>query len=168
MTEATDSIIHILESHEAPEGGWDMPALRRLTGLSIAAFAAAVSRLRSQGRMLAFELALAPGEGQAVAVPAAVPTLAEQVASEAREAGDNRKASRAIGGLSASKVHVSAGAILQERALTDAPALAASIMKDRWGPVWDRVCRHAHATNQRPIAAMISLLDKGLKAEIAA
>ncbi|AYO78334.1 hypothetical protein [Sphingobium yanoikuyae] len=166
MSDAGDSIIHILSTCEAPVGGWDMPSLRRLTGLSVGAFAGAVSALRSQGKMLAFDLALTPS-APIEPVPMSAPTLAEQIAAEAQDTGARRKVAASTGRAAAIDAP-SPGALLQERALNDAPALAASIMKDRWGPVWNRVCRHAQATNQRPIAAMIALLDRGLNAGEAA
>lgn len=161
MSEAADKIVLEMQRNRAPAHGWDMPGLRRLTGLSVGAFAAAVAQLRREGRMAVFELALV---GDAAAEPVApAKSLAETVAAEARAAVDNRAAARATG--HSMTVEVSIGAQMQERALTDAPAHAAAILKDRWGPTWEKLCRHAQATNQRPIPAMIALLQRGLEQE---
>ena len=161
MSEAADKIEAAMTANQAPVGGWDMPGLRRMTGLSVGAFAAGVATLRARGRMQAFDLVLVePTEGAAAPEQ---PTLAQQVAAEAAEATMRKAHARSFG-----KGHVMApspGALLQERALTDAPALAASIMKDRWAPLWERVCAHARATHQRPIPAMLALLDSGLEKE---
>lgn len=162
MMQAKDKIIDAMERNQAPVDGWSMPTLRRLTGLSVGAFAAGVAQLRREGRMHAFDLSLTPSPSPEPE-PEAAPTIAEEVAAEALERGANRAAARRTG--PSSPASVSIGAVLQERALNDAPAFAASILKDRWAPVWDRICRHAQATNQRPIPAMIALLDRGLEKE---
>lgn len=167
MSEAADSIIHILKTHQAPVGGWDMPGLRRQTGLSIGGFAAALAHLRATGVVSAFDLALASVPAVEPERVAVVP-LVQQVAAEVRQIGERRQQARAIGGTSAAHVTLSPGAQFQEIALDGAPALAAAILRDRWGPTWSRVCRHAQATNQRPIAAMIALLDGALTGEVAA
>jgi len=175
MSEAADRIEAAMQDSQAPASGWDMPGLRRMTGLTVGAFAAGVADLRARGRMHAFALELVEAKA-AAPEPEPVASVAAEVAIEAREAAARKAAARMIGGkqylppqrreAAAESAPVTGmGSVLQERALTDAPALAASIMKDRWGPVWDRVCSHARATNQRPIAAMISLLDSGLQRE---
>jgi hypothetical protein len=162
MSDACETLVRVMLDHAAPEDGWTMPHLRKMADLSVGNFAAAIQQLRAQGKMHPFNLALSPSLWPATP-KAEAPTLAEQVAAEARETGERRHVAATTGRAHAIDAP-SPGALLQERALNDAPALAASIMKDRWGPVWNRVCRHAQATNQRPIAAMIALLDRGLQA----
>jgi hypothetical protein len=159
MSEAAEKIVAAMTSNQAPPSGWTMPDLRKFTGLSVGNFAAGVAHLRREGRMAVFDLALVPAADDA----APVPSVADEVAAEAQERVASRAAARRTG--PSSPARVSIGADLQERALNDAPAFAASILKDRWGPVWDRVCRHAYATNQRPIPAMIALLNRGLERE---
>lgn len=177
MTDAADAIVAALRAHQPPIGGWTPPDLRRLTGLSVGNFAAGVMQLRRDGKLHPYDLALsrrmepARGEtetGARAAEETEASTLGEQVAAEARAAGDNRQAARAIGATSADRVQVSAGAILQEMALNGAPQMAASILRDRWGPTWDRLCRHAQANGQKPVTAMIALLDRALDGAAAA
>ncbi|MDH2129876.1 hypothetical protein N5J77_01975 [Sphingobium yanoikuyae] len=166
MSDACETLVRVMLDHEAPEAGWTMPHLRKMADLSVGNFAAAIQQLRAQGKMHPFNLALSPSMWPA-APKVEAPTLAEQVAAEAKETGARRHVAASTGRAHGIEMP-SPGALLQERALTDAPALAASIMKDRWGPLWDRVCRHARETNQRPIPAMIALLDRGLNAGEAA
>jgi hypothetical protein len=162
MSEAADRIEAAMQDSQAPASGWDMPGLRRMTGLTVGAFAAGVADLRARGRMHAFALELV--ETNVVAAdPEPVASVAAEVAEEAKALVARRTVARTCG--QGQYLAPTPGALLQEKALNDAPALAASIMKDRWGPVWERVCSHARATNQRPIAAMISLLDSGLQRE---
>ena len=150
MSEATDKLILEMQRCEAPAGGWTMPDLRRLTGLSVGAFAAAVQQLRQEGKLHQFDLAL---------VPSMRPAPAPAPAVEAPEPDP----------VPTNLFHdVSLGAQLQEKALEGAPSLAASIIRDRWAPTWERVCQHARATGQRPVMAMISLLDGALDKDIAA
>jgi hypothetical protein len=170
MSDAADSIIRVMTEHEAPEGGWDMPGLRKLTGLSIGNFAAAVARLRAQGKIGAFSLSLVQtGTDAAQDAPAEIApvpvSLAAQVKAEAIDAGKTRQSARVIGLNGGAGMPVSVGAQLQEKALDGAPMLAAGIVRDRWEPVWKRVCRHAQRTNQKPVAAMIALLAQALDAE---
>ncbi|MEZ7273886.1 hypothetical protein NYF14_10495 [Sphingobium sp. 10 DY56-G10] len=163
MSEAADRIEAAMQDSQAPASGWDMPGLRRMTGLTVGAFAAGVADLRARGRMHAFALELVQAKAAAPEAEPAPPSVAVQVAEEAQASVARRTVARTCG--HGQYLAPTPGALLQEKALNDAPALAASIMKDRWGPVWDRVCSHARATNQRPIAAMISLLDSGLQRE---
>lgn len=165
MTEATDKIVQAMQSSPAPEGGWTMPALRHMTQLSVGNFAGAVMQMRRDGQMHPYELSLTRAMWPVDAVPETVPapTIAESVAAEALAAGSNRHAARTTG--HSGYVAPSIGAQLQEKALDGAPLLAAGILRDRWGPTWDRVCRHARATGQKPVTAMIALLDKGLDAD---
>lgn len=157
MSDAAHTILTTMSDHQAPVSGWDMPTLRRLTGLSIGNFAAGVSKLRAQGKMLAFELALTP----AADVAPAAPSIKEQVDAEARGRCARRSAARMVGLNNA--LPPSIGAELQEKALTDAPTLAMGIVRDRWATTWDAVCKHARATNQRPVVAMIDLLNRSLQ-----
>ncbi|KEZ00623.1 hypothetical protein AI27_17960 [Sphingomonas sp. BHC-A] len=150
MSEATDKLILEMQRNEAPVGGWTMPDLRRLTGLTVGAFAAAVQQLRQEGKIHQFDLALVPALRPAP-VPAAV---VEAVEAEPVPTNLFRD--------------VTLGTQLQEKALDGAPALAASIIRDRWAPTWERICQHARATGQRPVVAMIALLDGALDKDIAA
>lgn len=163
MSEAAEKIVLEMQRSSAPDGGWTMPDLRRLTGLSVGNFAAAVAQLRREGRMAAFELALVRDDDAVT-----VPTLVQQVAAEVEESTARREAARTYCHSGYVGAAPSAGAQLQEKALDGAPQLAASILRDRWGPTWNRLCRHARATGQKPVTAMIALLDKGLDAETAA
>ena len=160
MSEAAEKIVLEMQRCAAPDGGWTMPDLRRLTGLSIGNFAAAVAQLRREGRMAAFELALVSPDGAAV-----VPTLVQQVAAEVQQSTARRDAARTYSHSGYVGPAPTVGAQLQEKALDGAPQMAASIVRDRWGPTWTRLCRHARATGQKPVTAMIALLDKGLDAE---
>jgi hypothetical protein len=150
VSEATDKLILEMQRNEAPVGGWTMPDLRRLTGLTVGAFAAAVQQLRKEGKIHQFDLALVPAMRPA---PAPVPAV-EAIEPDPVPTNLFRD--------------VALGTQLQEKALEGAPSLAASIIRDRWGPTWERLCRHARATGQRPVVAMIALLDGALDKDIAA
>ncbi|MBA4092273.1 MAG: hypothetical protein C0494_17010 [Sphingobium sp.] len=168
MSEATDKIVQAMQSSPTPEGGWTMPALRHMTQLSVGNFAAAVMQMRRDGQMHHYELSLTRATWPVDAVPEAAPapTLAQKVAAEVEEAATRRDAARTYSHSGYVGPTPSIGAQLQEKALDGAPQLAASILRDRWAPTWDRLCRHARATGQKPVTAMIALLDKGLDADM--
>ncbi|WP_289144980.1 hypothetical protein [uncultured Sphingobium sp.] len=170
MTEATDAIVHAMQTSPAPEGGWTMPTLRHMVHLSVGSFAAAVMQLRREGKMHPYELSLSRAMWPVDAVPdeAPAPTLAQEVAAEVEQTMARRDAARTYSHSGYVGSAPSAGAQVQEKALDGAPQLAASILRDRWGPTWKRLCRHAQETGQKPVTAMIALLDKGLDAETAA
>ena len=161
MDEAMAAIVAALRDQPAPVGGWSMPDLRRVAGISVGSFAAAVVQLRREGKMHPYDLALARSMWPVDAPPEPVPDLAEQVAAEAVAAGANRQAAR-VTGLSRPIGKPSIGSQLQEKALDGAPLLAAGIVRDRWATTWDRLCRHAERSGQRPVVAMIALLDSAL------
>lgn len=163
MNDAADVVVKAMQAHEAPATGWSMPDLRQVTGLTVGAFAAALIQLRREGRLHPFELALTRAAWPVAAVvePVAAPTLVEAVAAEVRAEGANRKAARTCG-LGPVVDRPSIGAQLQEKALHDAPLLAMGLVRDRWAPTWERLCRHAQATGQKPVIAMIALLDQAL------
>ncbi|MGE6693331.1 hypothetical protein ACQKE8_12910 [Sphingobium limneticum] len=118
------------------------------------------AQLRREGRMAAFELALVSTDGAV-----GVPTLAQQVAAEVQQSTARRDAARTYSHSGYVGPVPTVGAQLQEKALDGSPQMAASIVRDRWGPTWTRLCQHARATGQKPVTAMIALLDKGLDAE---
>lgn len=174
MTDAADAIVEALRSQPVPVGGWTMPDLRRAAGVSVGHFAAAVMQLRKEGKVHPYDLALARSMWPVDTAPqdsapkdSPAPTLAEEVAAEARAAAANRHRA-GIGGPNQSRTMPSIGAQLQERALEGAPQMAASILRDRWGRTWHRLCRHAQANGQKPVTAMIALLEKGMEGETAA
>jgi hypothetical protein len=144
MSEATDRLLLELQRNAAPPGGWTMPVLRRLTGLTVGPFAAAVAALRADGKLHPFDLALASASAHEQAEPVVEPVAKDKPAAPSAQ-------------------DVALGALLQERALDGAPLLAAGIIRDRWAPTWERVCDHARATGQRPVMAMIALLDGALE-----
>jgi hypothetical protein len=150
VSEAADRIILELQRCKTPVGGWTMPDLRRLTGLKVGAFAAAVQQLRQEGKIHQFDLALVPSMRPSPApAPVVEPVEADPVPTNLFQ-------------------DVSLGTQLQEKALEGAPSLATGIIRDRWAPTWERVCQHARATGQRPVMAMIALLDGALDKDIAA
>lgn len=167
MHDAMEAIIAALRDHPAPVGGWSMPDLRRVAGVSAGSFAAAVVQLRREGKVHPYDLALARSMWPVDAAPDPAPDLAEQVAAEALAAGANRQAAR-VTGLNRPIAALSIGARLQEKALEGAPLLAAGIVRDRWATTWDRLCRHAERSGQRPVVAMIALLDSALDGGAAA
>ena len=161
MHDAMEAIVAALRDHPVPAGGWSMPDLRRVAGVSVGSFAAAIVQLRREGKVHPYDLALARSMWPVDATPDPVPDLAEQVAAEAMEAAANRQAARATG-LNRPIGKPSIGSALQEKALEGAPLLAAGIVRDRWATTWDRLCRHAERSGQRPVVAMIALLDSAL------
>ena len=164
MHDASDAVVKALQQNVAPVGGWTMPDLRRVTGLTVGAFAAALIQLRRDGKVHPYELALTraawPVAASAVPVSMPAPSLVEAVAAEVRESGKKRQAACTTG--HSSYIAPSIGAQLQEKALHDAPLLAMGIVRDRWSPTWERLCRHAQAKGQKPVIAMIALLDSAL------
>lgn len=167
LHDACDAVVKALHENVAPVDGWTMPELRRVTGLTVGAFAAALIQLRRDGKVHPYDLALTRAAWP-VAEPVTVtgagglsPSLVEAVAAEVRAEGANRKAARTCG-LGAVVDRPSIGAQLQEKAMHDAPLLAAGIVRDRWAPTWERLCRHAQAKGQKPVIAMIALLDQAL------
>jgi hypothetical protein len=165
MDEAMAAIVAALRDQPAPVGGWSMPDLRRVAGVSVGSFAAAIMQLRRDGKVHPYDLALARSMWPVEAVAEPVPDLAEAVAAEAMAAGVKRQAARSIG-VRRPIDAPSIGAQLQEKALDGAPLLAAGIVRDRWSATWDRLCRHAERSGQRPVVAMIALLDGALDGEI--
>jgi hypothetical protein len=105
---------------------------------------------------------------RAEAIYAGTPNVTEQVKAEARAAAVQRGAARtggstAVGGLTLSYSQ-DAGALLQEIALRDDPAMAIHALRIRWNPLWRRICAHAAQAGQRPFSNMLELIEIGLAA----
>ncbi|CAN5337280.1 hypothetical protein BH10PSE12_BH10PSE12_02900 [soil metagenome] len=57
---------------------------------------------------------------------------------------------------------LSVGAQFQDIAFRDDPLAAASLVRTRWNALWLGICAHAVATGQRPIPAMLDLIEAAL------
>ncbi len=172
MTTASDAIVAALLGRDAPDGEWTSSALRRVVGQSSRAFAESVQQLRGDGWMVGDRLALtAKAVAAEPAVAATAPTMAEQVAAEVRDASNRHLAARrstvsiAVRGTESPLSGPSLGAQLQELALRDDPLGAASILRTRWNDLWLQICRQAALQGQKPLTAMVELLEGAVDAE---
>lgn len=179
MASPSDQILDALKTRAAPDGGWSGPALRSVLGLSVGAFAGGLLQLRRQGLVHPERIVLPAAVEVEPAEPEAV-TVADAVRAEAEARGSNRKAARsqstvnarsgtvdvavtrAVEGESFYAAGLSLGGQMQAAGLHDNVLEAASIVRTRWNAVWKRVCLHAGMTGDRPIPAMIDLLQQAL------
>lgn len=159
-----------LQSMATPADGWNAAGLRHACTLSSRNFADAVGQLRRDGKLHCDRLELTVrGQVTNVAIPE---TIAETVRDEAERAGASRAAARSTGTVVGKSGEVqrtvdglSIGGQFQALALEDDHMAAANIVRTRWNDVWKRVCIYAGVSGQRPIPALIELLETGLDAE---
>lgn len=165
---------------EPPGHKWKMHSLRRLCGFPTAAeLAKAVQSLRFAGKVAMDRLQLSPSmydDAPGVATVAATGLDAE-IKAEAAALASNRKAVRTLTTLgtrngtvdiavtrAADAAGLSMGGQMQAVALDDNVLEAVSLVRREWNAVWRRVCLHAGKTRNRPIPAMIALLEAALDA----
>src|SRR4051812_32152301 len=96
MIEDCNTILRVLRTEDAPDGGWTASVLRKLCGLSALNFSRAAERLRLEGKLMGDRLALSCAAMGEATPPPPTPTLAEEVHAEAVAQGANRKAVQTV------------------------------------------------------------------------
>jgi hypothetical protein len=166
MNPAAEKIVAVLRGLAPGAVPTSAVALRNLADVPIGAFAGAITSLRYAGKMEWDSFRLTP----ATAEPSPTPSLKQEVDAEASRAGANRTAARSTGSVVGRRGAIAAptpdglslGGALQDVALRDDPLGASSILRARWSPLWLRICAYAKLTHQRPVIAMLSLIEAGL------
>lgn len=165
---------------EPPGHKWTMHSLRRLCGFPTAAdLAKAVQSLRFAGKVAMDRLQLSPSmyDDTHVVEAVAATGLDAEIKAETAALASNRKAVRTMTTLgtrngtvdiavtrAADVTGLSIGGQMQAVALDDNVLEAVSLVRREWNAVWLRVCLHAGMTRNRPIPAMIALLESALDA----
>jgi hypothetical protein len=115
-------------------------------------------------------------EGVAASKAPSVPAeaLRAEVAAESREAGRSRSAARTLSSVpSKRKGYVgqptveglTPGGRVQDIALSDDVLSAATALRTRWNGIWRRICQSGVAQAERPLQAMLRLIEMGLALE---
>lgn len=96
--------------------------------------------------------------------------LAAEVAAEAAANVKRARGARMLGqgrfnpGIDLAEQRLSLGGQVQDIALRDDPVHAASLVRMRWNELWQGICASAVAAGERPMQAMLRLIESGLNA----
>ena len=174
---ATERLIAVLRDQAMPQGGWTARALGQAAGMKSEELHAAVRSLRYSGRMAFDSYALSPSmlaerespRSCAVEPERTVPSpssIAQLVAEEARTAVERRRMARSLGQVvKVLDAPASVGSQMQDMALRDDPLMAATILRERWAEIWPAIRASAARQGERPVQAMVRLIETALERE---